>query len=79
MPTDELVAELLRVPRVDRGRPERLLPTGLNDFAAYPCGDLAVRTWAARAAPSATWPADESGFHRRWRQVAGRTSRTSPS
>jgi DNA-3-methyladenine glycosylase II len=71
MPVDALVAGLLRVRRVGPWTAGAAAADWANDFAAYPCGDLAVRTWAARAAPSAAWPADEPGFHRRWRQVAG--------
>jgi DNA-3-methyladenine glycosylase II len=71
MPADALVAELVRVRRVGPWTAGAATADWTNDFAAYPCGDLAVRTWAARAAPSAAWPADEPGFHRHWRQVAG--------
>jgi hypothetical protein len=42
-----------------------------NDFAVYPYGDLAVRTWAAKAAPHAGWPGDEHGFRTRWERAAG--------
>lgn len=71
MPADALVLELLRVRRVGPWTAGAATADWTNDFAAYPCGDLAVRKWAARAAPSAAWPADEPGFHRHWRQVAG--------
>jgi DNA-3-methyladenine glycosylase II len=71
MPADALVLELLRVRRVGPWTAGAATADWTNDFAAYPSGDLAVRTWAARAAPSAAWPADEPGFHRHWRQVAG--------
>ena len=71
MPADALVLELLRVRRVGPWTAGAATADWTNDFAAYPCGDLAVRTWAARAAPSAAWPADEPGFHRYWRQMAG--------
>lgn len=42
-----------------------------NDFSVYPYGDLAVRTWAAKAAPDAGWPGDEPGFRTRWERVTG--------
>ncbi|MGH3267323.1 MAG: hypothetical protein ACRDNS_35675, partial [Trebonia sp.] len=71
MPADALVLELLRVRRVGPWTAGAATADWTNDFGAYPCGDLAVRTWAARAAPSAAWPADEPGFDRHWRQVAG--------
>jgi DNA-3-methyladenine glycosylase II len=38
-----------------------------NDWALYPYGDLAVRTWARRAAPSYPWPTDEATFGNTWR------------
>jgi DNA-3-methyladenine glycosylase II len=40
-------------------------------WALYPYGDLAVRTWAMRAAPSYEWPTDEAAFGRVWRTLAG--------
>jgi DNA-3-methyladenine glycosylase II len=70
MTADALVPELLRVRRVGPWTAGAAAADWANEFAAYPYGDLAVRTWAALAAPSAAWPADEPGFHRRWRQVA---------
>jgi DNA-3-methyladenine glycosylase II len=42
-----------------------------NDFAYYPYADLAVRTWARRAAPAYSWPDDEQSFGRLWRALAG--------
>jgi DNA-3-methyladenine glycosylase II len=71
MPASGLVPALLAVRRVGPWTAGAAVADWANDFAAYPCGDLAVRTWAAHAAPSAAWPRDEPGFDRRWRQVAG--------
>ena len=71
MPASVLVPALLAVRRVGPWTAGAAAADWANEFAAYPCGDLAVRTWAARAAPSAAWPRDEPGFGRRWRQVAG--------
>jgi DNA-3-methyladenine glycosylase II len=42
-----------------------------NDWALYPYADLAVRTWARRAAPTHPWPEDEAGFGTHWRSLAG--------
>jgi hypothetical protein len=45
-----------------------------GDFAVYPHSDLAVRTWAARIAPSCDWPlGDKSGkaFEKEWRRITG--------
>ena len=44
-----------------------------NDFTVYPYGDLAVRTWAARAAPPAAWPGDEQGSAGAGGRPPGRT------
>jgi DNA-3-methyladenine glycosylase II len=67
----DLVTALQAVPRVGPWTAGAAVADWDNDFTAYPCGDLAVRTWAARAAPSAGWPGDEPGFRRRWEQLAG--------
>ncbi|MBY8872325.1 hypothetical protein K7640_10785 [Micromonospora sp. PLK6-60] len=42
-----------------------------HDWALYPYGDLAVRTWARHADPGAAWPADEPAFAASWRRVTG--------
>ncbi len=42
-----------------------------NDWSLYPYADLAVRTWAKRAAPSFAWPTDEPAFGRLWQALAG--------
>ncbi|GLY96556.1 hypothetical protein [Actinoplanes sp. NBRC 103695] len=42
-----------------------------NDFACYPYGDLAVRTWARRAAPDTVWPDNEPDFAAHWRNACG--------
>lgn len=42
-----------------------------HDWACYPYGDLAVRTWARQAAPDFPWPTDEESFTRAWRRVTG--------
>jgi DNA-3-methyladenine glycosylase II len=71
LPAAVLAAELTGVRRVGPWTAGAAAADWANDFAAYPCGDLAVRTWAARGAPSAAWAGDEAGFRDRWRQVAG--------
>ena len=42
-----------------------------NDWSLYPHGDLAVRTWAGRAAPSHSWPDTDTSFAAHWRAAAG--------
>lgn len=40
-----------------------------GDFSIYPHGDLAVRTWATRAAPDEAWPETDRAFEARWRSM----------
>lgn len=67
----DLVADLQQVPRVGDWTARAAVADWSNDFGLYPYGDLAVRTWAAKAAPSYRWPDNERGFSRLWRQLAG--------
>jgi DNA-3-methyladenine glycosylase II len=71
MPAENLAAELRTVPRVGPWTAGAAVADWSNDFSAYPCGDLAVRTWAAHAAPSVTWPDNESVFQQHWQEHAG--------
>jgi DNA-3-methyladenine glycosylase II len=71
LPAADLMTELCRVQRVGPWTAGAAAADWSNDFTAYPCGDLAVRTWAGRAAPSIAWPGDEPGFAEHWRQLAG--------
>jgi DNA-3-methyladenine glycosylase II len=67
----ELVTELQQVPRIGPWTAGAAVADFSNDFAYYPYADLAVRTWAKRAAPSYPWPDDEQEFGRLWRWLAG--------
>lgn len=71
LPAADLMTELCRVRRVGPWTAGAAAADWSNDFTAYPCGDLAVRTWAGRAAPSIVWPGDEPGFAEYWQQLAG--------
>lgn len=71
LPAADLMTELRQVPRVGPWTAGAAVADWANDFIAYPCGDLAVRTWAACAAPSAAWPGDEPRFQQCWQQLAG--------
>jgi DNA-3-methyladenine glycosylase II len=71
LPAADLVRELQEVHRVGPWTAGAAAADWANDFSVYPCGDLAVRTWAARAVPAAAWPGDEPGFQRHWQQLAG--------
>jgi DNA-3-methyladenine glycosylase II len=65
-----LVADLQRVPRIGPWTASAAVADWSNDWALYPYGDLAVRTWAKRAAPSFPWPNDEAAFGEVWQALA---------
>jgi DNA-3-methyladenine glycosylase II len=69
-PTD-LVGQLQTVPRIGPWTAGAAVADWTNDFALYPYDDLAVRTWAGRAAPQHRWPDDNAGFAREWRRLGG--------
>jgi DNA-3-methyladenine glycosylase II len=71
LPPGALVRELQQVPRIGPWTAGAAVADVLNDFTHYPYTDLAVRTWAKRAAPSYHWPDDEQSFGQRWRALAG--------
>jgi DNA-3-methyladenine glycosylase II len=64
-----LIDQLQQVPRVGPWTAHAAATDGSNDWALYPYGDLAVRTWARRAAPSYPWPTDERTFGNTWRML----------
>jgi len=66
-----LVKELQAVPGIGAWTAGAAVADWSNDWALYPYADLAVRTWATRAAPSQAWPDDEASFARQWRALAG--------
>jgi DNA-3-methyladenine glycosylase II len=66
-----LIDELQIVPRIGPWTAHAAVADWSNDWALYPYADLAVRTWAMRAAPSYEWPTDEAAFGRAWRTLAG--------
>ncbi|WP_206443157.1 hypothetical protein [Candidatus Protofrankia californiensis] len=68
---DTLIAELQSVPRIGPWTAHATVADWSNDWSLYPYADLAVRTWAKRAAPSHDWPADEPAFGQTWRALAG--------
>jgi DNA-3-methyladenine glycosylase II len=71
LPPGALATELQRVPRIGPWTAGAAVADFTNDFAYYPYADLAVRTWAKRAAPACSWPDDEQEFGRLWRRLAG--------
>lgn len=66
-----LTTELQTVPRIGPWTAHAAVADWSNDWSLYPYADLAVRTWAKRAAPSHDWPADEPAFGQTWRALAG--------
>ncbi|MEU0787789.1 hypothetical protein ABZ341_40445 [Streptomyces sp. NPDC006173] len=76
MNADDLAAALVSVPRIGPWTAAAAACDYTGDFAIYPHDDLAVRTWAARIAPSYPWPdKKDKGFGPLWTGWAG-TDRT---
>lgn len=71
LPAQDLTAVLPSVRRIGPWTAGAASADWSNDFSVYPYGDLAVRTWAAKAAPETGWPGDEPTFRTRWEQAAG--------
>jgi DNA-3-methyladenine glycosylase II len=67
----DLVEQLQAVPRIGPWTAGAAVADWSNNFALYPHEDLAVRTWARRAAPEHPWPDDDAGFAREWRRLGG--------
>lgn len=67
---DELVKALDDIPRVGPWTASAATADFTGDFSVYPHGDLAVRTWARRAAPDAALPEDERAFAAAWQRSA---------
>ncbi|MGJ7417021.1 hypothetical protein AB9128_14365 [Streptomyces cinereoruber] len=71
---DLIAGELIQVRGIGPWTAHAAAADFSGDFSVYPHSDLAVRTWAARIAPSQDWPLkDKSGkpFEKQWRHVAG--------
>lgn len=71
LPPHALIDALQSVPRIGPWTARAAVADWSNDWSLYPYSDLAVRTWAMRAAPSFDWPSDEPSFGRVWRALAG--------
>jgi DNA-3-methyladenine glycosylase II len=70
LPPAELVHHIQTVPRIGPWTAGAAVADWAGDFALYPYADLAVRTWAKRAAPEVSWPDDEPTFGELWRHHA---------
>lgn len=66
-----LADQLQSVPRIGPWTAHAAVADWSNDWSLYPYADLAVRTWAKRAAPAYVWPDDEPSFGATWRALAG--------
>lgn len=71
LPPAQLVEELQTVPRIGPWTAGAAVADFTHDWTLYPHGDLAVRKWAALAAPDITWPDAEDAFAAQWRHIAG--------
>ncbi|WP_308013955.1 hypothetical protein [Streptantibioticus parmotrematis] len=67
---DDLVKALDDIPRVGPWTASAATADFTGDFSVYPHGDLAVRTWAHRAAPAAALPDAERQFAVTWQRYA---------
>ncbi|MET9252107.1 hypothetical protein [Streptomyces sp. NPDC003717] len=65
-----LVKELVEVPRIGPWTAGAAAADFTGDFSVYPHGDLAVRTWARKAAPGLDFPGAEVEFEALWRRWA---------
>ncbi|MGQ0840581.1 hypothetical protein [Actinokineospora sp.] len=68
---ERLVVELQTVPRIGPWSAGATVADLTNDYRLYPYSDLAVRTWAARLAPSIEWAEAERDFAKQWRSLIG--------
>uniref|UniRef100_UPI003F4907B2 hypothetical protein n=1 Tax=Streptomyces chartreusis TaxID=1969 RepID=UPI003F4907B2 len=76
MNVDALAAALVGIPRIGPWTAAAAACDYTGDFSIYPHDDLAVRTWAAKIAPSYPWPdKKDKGFGPLWTGWAG-TDRT---
>jgi DNA-3-methyladenine glycosylase II len=71
LPPARLVEELQAVPRIGPWTAGAAVADFTHDWTLYPHGDLAVRNWAALAAPDVDWPTKDASFAAHWRQIAG--------
>ncbi|MEE1929683.1 hypothetical protein V1J52_16065 [Streptomyces sp. TRM 70351] len=67
---EDLVKALDEVRRIGPWTASAAAADYTGDFSVYPHGDLAVRTWASRAAPGVPFPDSDRAFANRWRRLA---------
>lgn len=71
LPAEELVKALDDIPRVGPWTASAAAADYTGDFSVYPHGDLAVRTWAGKAAPDLPLPVGDRAFEQQWRHFTG--------
>ena len=71
LPPAQLVEQLQTVPRIGPWTAGAAVADFTHDWTLYPHGDLAVRKWAALAAPDVDWPEKEDAFAAQWRRITG--------
>ncbi|MFE2448262.1 MULTISPECIES: hypothetical protein [Streptomyces] len=67
---DDLVKALQEVSGVGPWTAAAAAADFTGDYAVYPHHDLAVRTWATKAAPGLDWPETERAFADQWHRWA---------
>ncbi|MEU2248152.1 hypothetical protein [Streptomyces sp. NPDC019224] len=67
---DDLVKALQEVPGIGPWTAACAAADFTGDYSVYPHGDLAVRTWAAKAAPTAALPEKPREFEAAWSRWA---------
>ncbi|WP_435611763.1 hypothetical protein [Streptomyces sp. bgisy159] len=67
---ESLIKELVEVRRIGPWTAAAAAADFTGDFSIYPHGDLAVRTWARKAAPALDFPSSDSEFEALWRRWA---------
>lgn len=67
---DDMVKALQEVPGIGPWTAACAAADFTGDYSVYPHGDLAVRTWAAKAAPTTTLPETPRGFEAAWSRWA---------
>jgi DNA-3-methyladenine glycosylase II len=66
LPPDDLVKALQQVSGIGPWTAACAAADFTGDYSVYPHDDLAVRTWARKAAPTAALPEDPKGFEAAW-------------
>ncbi|MCP3822390.1 hypothetical protein NLX86_31185 [Streptomyces sp. A3M-1-3] len=72
---ESLIKELVEVPRIGPWTAAAAAADYTGDHSVYPHGDLAVRTWAGKAAPGLVLPSSEKQFEALWRRWAPERTR----